>query len=335
MGPWAAAVGELLLSQWTLGVLVFAVVFKVWYKTTQGACTSRRRLDGLTALVTGANSGIGLETAKDLARRGARVLMACRDPQRGQNALEAVRAEATGGASVELLSLDLSSLQSVRACAAKVLALEPRLHILINNAGAVNVAHAPTKDGLHDTLQVNFLGPFLLTVLLVELLQRSAPARVVFVSSSYHRFARLTPDLLDYPRARELHAVQVYCLSKLAVVIVANELSRRLKGTGVTVNSLHPGAVNTAIFRHFPPWISLFFNAFLRIFMKNAVEGAQTTIHVAVCEEVEGVTGRYFSDCTESWLRSQALDEKLAQEVWEKSEKLVRLRDYERPSFHS
>ncbi|KAK7866952.1 hypothetical protein R5R35_014726 [Gryllus longicercus] len=312
-------------------VVVAAIAFKVWFKKTTGMCRSTRRLDGLTAMVTGANSGIGLETAKELARRGARVLLACRDPVKGQQALVAVRVAATAGATVELLSLDLASLESVRACASKVLATEQRLDILVNNAGGLYLGSEPTIDGLFPEIQVNHLGPFLLTVLLVDLMKKSAPARVVFVASMVHSFVSMDPEHLDYARASRLSKWHTYCLSKLASVIAAKELARRLLHSGVTVNSLHPGAIRTNVYRSLPLCGRPLVNLFTSIFCKTALEGAQTSIYLAASEEVEGVSGRYFTDCKEARMSSQAFDWTLAKAVWKKSENLVGLRDDERP----
>ncbi|KAK7866947.1 hypothetical protein R5R35_014721 [Gryllus longicercus] len=318
-----------------LELLAVVVAFKIWYKWSMGRCTSKRRLNGLTAIVTGANTGIGLETAKDLARRGARVLLACRDPQRGQKALEEVLSEAGDGATVALLALDLASLESVRACAKHVLATEPRLDILVNNAGAGGLGNGLSRDGLHLGLQVNHFGPFLFTLLLVDLLKKSAPSRIIFVSSLMHHFASLKPHQLEHEHAKKIDDTHIYSMTKLTNVIVANELARKLRGTGVAVNSLHPGLVRTEFFRRLPPWLAFAINTVVGLFCKDPVEGAQTTIHLAVSEDVEGVTGRYFSDCKEAWLRKQAVDKALAAAVWQKSEELVRLREDERPSFDS
>ncbi|KAK7866953.1 hypothetical protein R5R35_014727 [Gryllus longicercus] len=312
-------------------VVVAAIAFKVWFKKTTGMCRSTRRLDGLTAMVTGANSGIGLETAKELARRGARVLLACRDPVKGQQALVAVRVAATAGATVELLSLDLASLESVRACASKVLATEQRLDILVNNAGGLYFGTKPTIDGLFPEIQVNHLGSFLLTLLLIDLMKKSAPSRVIFVSTLLHRFVSMNPEHLEYTRARQLFKWQVHCVSKLASVVTAKELARRLKDTGVTVNSLHPGITRTNVFRSLPFCGGPLVNLFTSIFCKTPLEGAQTSIYLAASEEVEGISGHYYSDCKEARMSSQAFDWTLAKAVWKKSENLVGLRDDERP----
>ncbi|GLH14448.1 Alcohol dehydrogenase [Gryllus bimaculatus] len=268
-------------------------------------------LDGLSGMVTGATqvrlvlingvAGIGLETAKELARRGARVLLACRDPVKGQQALVAVRVAATAGATVELLSLDLASFESVRACASKVLAKEQRLDILVNNAGGLYFGTKPTIDGLFPEIQVNHLGSFLLTLLLIDLMKKSAPSRVIFVSTLLHRFVSMDPEHLEYTRARQLFKWQVHCVSKLASVVTAKELARRLKDTGVTVNSLHPGITRTNVFRSLPLCGGPLVNLFTSIF------------------------------CKEARMSTQAFDWTLAKAVWKKSENLVGLRDDERP----
>ncbi|KAK7866954.1 hypothetical protein R5R35_014728 [Gryllus longicercus] len=335
MGVWRA-VGALVLNRWAVAAGCALLTFKIWYKSTVGVCTSKRRLNGRTVLITGANTGIGLETAKDLARRGARVLLACRDTQRGLQALEEVLSEAGDGATVALLALDLASLESVRACAKHVLATEPRLDILVNNAGAGGLGSGLSRDGLHLGLQVNHFGPFLFTLLLVELLKKSAPSRIIFVSSKAHvRAQTLSVEDLDHARAKEMSDFAIYPMTKLCNVLISNELARRLRGSGVTVNSLHPGVVLTDFFRFLPAWFFAIFGSIARLFFKNAVEGAQTTIYAAVAEELEDVTGRYFVDCKEARAARQARDEALARAVWARSEQLVRLRPDERPTFHA
>ncbi|GLH14449.1 Uncharacterized protein GBIM_18848 [Gryllus bimaculatus] len=323
MGVWRA-VGALVLNRWAVAAGCALLTFKIWYKGTVGVCTSKRRLNGRTVLITGANTGIGLETAKDLARRGARVLLACRDTQRGLQALEEVLSEAGDGATVALLALDLASPESVRACAKHVLATEPRLDILVNNAGAGGLGSGLSRDGLHLGLQVNHFGPFLFTLLLVELLKKSAPSRIIFVSSKAHvRAQTLSVEDLDHARAKEMSDFAIYPMTKLCNVLISNELARRLRG--VTVNSLHPGVVLTDFFRFLPTWFFAIFGSIARLFFKNAVEGAQTTIYAAVAEELED----------EARAARQARDEALARAVWARSEQLVRLRPDERPMFHA
>ncbi|KAK3932235.1 Retinol dehydrogenase 11, partial [Frankliniella fusca] len=300
-----------------LGALLLA--FKVYYKMTTGRCTSRRRLDGLTAVVTGANSGIGKETARDLARRGARVIMACRNLAKAARAREDI-VRTTGNQDVEVRSLDLSSLASVRAFADGVLETEAGLHILICNAGMPGNQGKKSKDGVDLCVQINHLGHLLLTVKLLDLMKRSAPSRIVFVSSMMHSlYAKLDVDDLCLERLFPYDHFVAYSNTKLCNILTANHLARLLRGTGVTVNSLHPGAVLTDIWERLPKFSRTIAKIVLSLFMKDAVEGAQTTIYLAVSEEVEYVSGKYFSDCREVLPSAAAQDADLAREVFERS----------------
>ncbi|KAJ9600734.1 hypothetical protein L9F63_026131 [Diploptera punctata] len=269
-------------------VTVLLIAVRIYIRITTGICKSTRRMDGKTVIVTGANTGIGKETAHDLAQRGAKVILACRDLKRGKEACENI-IEKTGNKKVVLRHLDLSSLASV---------------------------HQP-------------FGPFLLTCLLLDLMKKSSPSRIIMVSSFNHKLAKFDIDNLN--SEKWFSDVQVYNCSKLANVLMANELANKLKGTGVTVNSLHPGAVKTEILRRVPSFVLFFVNSLLiRPFFKNVRDGAQTTIHLAVSEEVEGVTGKYFADCKEAKMSKAAKDKGLAKKLWEKSEIMVGLKPEER-----
>jgi NAD(P)-dependent dehydrogenase (short-subunit alcohol dehydrogenase family) len=304
------------------GILIVLIGLKLYLKLTTGVCRSKKRLDGKTVIVTGANTGIGKETARDLAQRGAKVILGCRDLERGKKACDEIIAS-TDNTKVEVQHLDLSSLASVRKFANNIINTEPHLDVLINNAGVSKVGQELTGDGLLLDMQVNHFGPFLLTCLLVELLKRSSPSRIVIVASELHRLGTLDFDNLN---SVNIYGVdRVYCNSKLANIVMSNELARKLKGTGVTVNSLHPGIVFSDIFRHFGPVIGPITNIFLRLFFKDVREGAQTSIYLAVSEDVEGVSGKYFIDCKEAGASKSTLDEGLAKKLWEKSEALVGL----------
>jgi NAD(P)-dependent dehydrogenase (short-subunit alcohol dehydrogenase family) len=279
-------------------------------------------LDGRICLVTGATSGIGLETAVGLARKGARLILVARSASRGEASVAAVKA-ASGNESVELALADLASLDSVRALAASVLDRVPSLHVLVNNAGVVNLARETTADGFETTFAVNHLAHFLLTRLLLERMLTSAPARIVNVASEGHRFARI--DLEDLQTERKKYSwMRVYGASKLANVLFTFELARRLEGTGVTVNCLHPGAVATRLGMN-NGRIGRIVIPLLRPFFLTPAQGAETSIFLAASDHVAGVTGRYFSRCAPKPSSRASQDRGLAQELWEASDRLTGL----------
>lgn len=284
-------------------------------------------MDGKTVIVTGANSGIGKETARDLARRGAKVILACRNLEEGNKARVDI-IQSTGNTLVEVQHLDLSSLASVHKFANKIINEEPRLDVLVNNAGVAGIKNKITADNLQLGMQVNHFGPFLLTCLLVELLKKSAPSRIVMVSSVLHKFAIFDIDNLNFEKWFGGH--QVYSCSKLANILTAQVLAKKLKGTGVTVNSLHPGTVLTNIWRQLPGVQKTLLTFIARHFIKNSVEGAQTSIYLAVSEEVEGVSGEYFVDCKVAHMAKAAKDDDLADKLWQKSEVMVGLKPEEK-----
>jgi NAD(P)-dependent dehydrogenase (short-subunit alcohol dehydrogenase family) len=269
-------------------------------------------LDGKTCLVTGANSGLGRETALALAQMKANVVMVCRSKEKG----EAARAEIekAGNASVDLLLSDLSSLAEVRTLAAEVRNRYGKLHVLVNNAGVFSFS-GKTSDGFETTLAVDYLAPFLLTNLLLDLLKSSAPSRIVNVSSVGHFSGHI--DLAAIQKGSGPSGWGGYGNSKLALVMFTYELARRLQGTGVTANCLHPGGVATNIWR-IPP-------ALVRLFMKSPKEGAETQIYVASSPDVEGVTGKYFDDKAEKKSAKESYDEEEARALWDVTSKLVGL----------
>ncbi|XP_035199269.1 dehydrogenase/reductase SDR family member 13 [Oxyura jamaicensis] len=283
---------------------------------------SRPDLRGRTAIVTGGSGGIGEATARGLARCGARVVLAARCALRGEAAARRIRTE-TGNPEVLFMPLDLASLRSVRSFASAFLRQEPHLHLLVNNAGVS--AGGTTEDGFSLTFQVNHLGHFLLTQLLLERLQGSAPSRVVIVASAAHRAGRLCPAALGRPPPGPLPTFQGYCDSKLANVLHARELATRLQGTQVTSYAVHPGFVNTELFRHLPLWLKPLFVPLAWFFFRDAAKGAETSLFCATQEGLERFSGRYFADCRlqEPW--PQARDDAMAWELWEASERLAGL----------
>jgi NAD(P)-dependent dehydrogenase (short-subunit alcohol dehydrogenase family) len=285
-------------------------------------------ITGQYCMVTGASSGIGREIALGLARLGARVIMVCRDPWRGKAALEYVQ-QGSGNQSAELMLADLSSQGSVRELAKDYRSGHDRLHILVNNAGIIMGKRELSVDGIEMTLAVNYLACFMLSNLLVDLLKQGAPARVVNMTSSLHRTVRL--DFGNLQGEKKFGRDLIYAQSKLADIIFTGELARRLEGTGVTANSVCPGAVSSNIWSH----SSKFVDTVFRILMKGPAQGAVLPLYVAASGDVAGVTGKYFqtgqhlkgaavktggSVCRPS---AQACDIETAKRLWQIGESLT------------
>ena len=272
------------------------------------------RLSGHVALVTGANTGIGLVTARELARRGAHVFIACRSAARAQPALDAIRA-ASGNPQVEALALDLGDFASVRQCASTFLALGLPLHLLVNNAGLAG-SRGFTASGFELAFGVNHMGHFLLTQLLLERLRASAPARIVTVASRAHtRTDGIDWDALRQP-TRTRTAIHEYAVSKLANVWFSAELGRRMAGSGVTTYALHPGVVASDVWRSVP-WP---FRSLIKLRMISTEEGAKTSLYCATAPECAGETGLYYDKCRVRPASTLGQDSTLAQELWRRSE---------------
>ncbi|XP_069116895.1 retinol dehydrogenase 12-like [Argopecten irradians] len=289
-----------------------------------GVCLSKKRLDGKTVIITGCNTGIGLETAKELSARGARVIMACRDLDRATKASETVKAF-SGNNDVSIQRLDLASLDSVRKFAERMNEKEEKIDILINNAGVMMCPKWQSEDGYEMQFAVNHLGHFLLTTLLLDRIKKSAPSRIINVSSTAHYRGKINFD--DINSDKNYSAMNAYSQSKLANVLFTKELDRRLQGTGVTTNTLHPGVIKTELVRHVEAGFNPFlFNVVFRplqIFLKTPVEGAQTTLHCALDEKLDNVSGKYFSDCEEKEPSKAAMNMEDAKRLWELSEDMV------------
>jgi NAD(P)-dependent dehydrogenase (short-subunit alcohol dehydrogenase family) len=278
-------------------------------------------MQGKTCMITGASSGIGRATAMALARMGATLVLVCRDGSRGEETVAAIAAE-TGNRDVTLMLADLSSQREIRRLAAEFLATDRPLHVLINNAGAFNLRRTVTTDGIESTFAVNHLAYFLLTNLLLEHLQRSAPARIVNVASEAHRFGAL--DFGDLCNQRRYRAMRVYGQSKLANILFTAELARRIAGSAVTANSLHPGAVATGLGSNNGAWARALI-AGLRPFFRTPADGAATSVHLAAAAAVEGVSGRYFANCREKPPSRDAQDPEAARRLWEISAEMTGL----------
>ena len=278
---------------------------------------------GKTVLVTGATSGIGLEASVALARQGARVIMVGRN----QAKTEAARADVASRSrskDVSYLRADFASQASVRALADAVRSRADRLDVLVNNAGGVNKARTVTADGIETTFAVNHLGYFLLTNLLLDLVVKSAPARVVTVASVGHRRGTLDFEDLGFERGG-YSIMRAYSRSKLANILFANELARRRAGSGVTSNSLHPGSVDTNIWSGAPLWAKPIIQILLRPFFISAEKGGERIVQLAASPELEGVTGKYFEDGKVVDPAPLARDASLATRLWDVSARMVGL----------
>lgn len=276
-------------------------------------------LEGKTFVVTGANTGIGKETARGLAARGGRVVLACRSREKTVPVIDEIRAQ-TGNDALSFVALDLEELSSVRRAAEQILAEQPSVHVLVNNAG---LARAPgqTKDGFERTFGVNHLGHFLLTRLLLERLEASAPARIVNVSSHSHYRAKTIDFECLRERTKTYTGMPEYEASKLCNVLFTAELARRLEGKPITAYALHPGVIASDIWRSVP-WP---FGSLAKLFMKSNEEGAATSLYCATSDDVAAHSGRYYANCREKKPNPAALDRALARELWEKSSHWVGL----------
>ncbi|XP_065216573.1 retinol dehydrogenase 13-like [Planococcus citri] len=297
-------------------------------------CRSQARLDGKTVVITGCNTGIGKETAREFYKRGGKVIMACRNIEKAEQAAEDIKKVCQGLPNLgELIikELDLGSLESVRKCAAEILETQSAIHLLVNNAGIMACPKYFSKDGYELQFATNHLGHFLFTLLLLPRIIQSAPARIVILSSSAHAYGDGKMHLDDINLDKGYSPSNAYCRSKLANVYFAVELARRLEGTGVNVYSLHPGVINTELGRHIEeshPWLSAILLPIARLFIKTPIQGAQTTLYCSLDEKCANETGLYYAECAvkKAHLRSKA-DEK-AKQLWDESIKLVNLQDY-------
>jgi len=278
---------------------------------------------GKRVLVTGATNGIGLEAARSLARQGDKVVLVGRDAAKTARCLADVRASAPG-AEVSSLLCDFSRQKEVRRLAEEVLRRFDRLDVLVNNAGTVFKNRTLTEDGIEATFAVNHLGYFLLTQLLLERIVQSAPARIVNVASIAHRRATMDFDDLFYERGYSL--VKAYGRSKLGNVLYTRLLAQKLAGTGVMVNSLHPGAVDTGIWSAAPAWTKPLIAILRRFAFISAEEGGRRIVQLVAGPELSGTTGQYFENGRIVDPAPRARDDALARRLWQESERLTGLK---------
>ncbi|XP_012282600.1 retinol dehydrogenase 12 [Orussus abietinus] len=306
------------------------------------SCRSKARLVGKTVVITGANTGIGKETARDLYRRGARVILACRDVAKAHQAVEELKETSAstsnreqfkgGPGELVVRKLDLCSLAGVRKCAKALVEEEPAIHILINNAGVMMAPFSKTEDNFESHIQTNHLGPFLFTLLLLPKLKASGPGcRVVNVASDFYMVGNIHFE--DLNMERNYKASKAYAQSKLANILFTTELARRLKEAkieGITAYSLHPGVVSTELSRHVDstlfPGARMMFKMLTPV-IKSPQLGAQTTIYCVVEESIADQSGFFYKECARVTPFRKATDPEVAAKLWKESTRFVGLED--------
>lgn len=273
-------------------------------------------------LLTGATSGIGLETARNLARQGATLILACRNLEKAYRVCASLLRE-SGNPRISVTPLDVASLRSVRRCIAEVRERHARLDVLINNAGAFFLQRQETEDGFERTMATNYFGPFLLTAGLIPLLVQNPAARIINVGSDAYRYGRL--DLNDLQLTRRYDGFRAYAASKLAVQLWTQELAERLQGSGVTANALHPGHVATNIWQLWPrsTWRQRLLQRVITTVMVSPAVGAETTTYLATSPEVAGISGAYFVKRRPRRVATPPTDRRLQRDLWRVSAELT------------
>jgi NAD(P)-dependent dehydrogenase (short-subunit alcohol dehydrogenase family) len=304
-------------------------------RTTSEEIVAGLELSGKTIVVTGASGGLGFEAARVLAGAGAEIVMVARNPDKNADAAARIAA-GQPGARLSLVTTDLADLADVRRAAAAILAAHPKIHALINNAGIMGGPLIRSVDGLELHLAINHIGPFLLTNLLLPALKAAAPSRIVILSSAGHRMPGFDLDDLNF-ETRDYHYQPAYCQAKRANVLHAVALAKRLAGTGVTANSVHPGAIRTEIFRDLPgsdAEMAIAWSAMSGSPEKTPSQGAATEVWAAVSPDLDGLSGLYLEDCHvaehipienmgAAGVIEEALDAATAELLWAASEKIV------------
>jgi NAD(P)-dependent dehydrogenase (short-subunit alcohol dehydrogenase family) len=278
-----------------------------------------------TILITGATSGIGLEAAVALARQGNRLVLVGRDQRKMNAAIDEVKRRADVAAAPDSWLCDFGAQAQIRKLASDVLAKYDRLDVLVNNAGLATRRREVTEDGIERTFAVNHLGPFLLTNLVLDLLVKSAPARVVNVASVEHYNATMDLSDLGFERGGWGIGTKAYGRSKLGNVMFTRALAKRLEGKGVTVNAVHPGAVATGIWDKAPGWMQPMIWLAKKLIMITPEKAAKSIVQLASSAEVEGKTGLYFNELEPKEPSKLACDDELAERLWAESARLVKI----------
>lgn len=289
-----------------------------------GVTDRTKPLVGKTVLITGADGGIGRATTRGLADKGATTVMACIDLEEAKPVYEEIRKE-TGSKTIEVMQLDLGSLQSVHQCARDFSRQHPQLHVLINNAGTYNHTRQETTEGFEKTIGINYLGPFLLTSLLLPVIGKTPAARIINLSSNAHFQGRVDLSDLHFEK-RSYHGFKAYAASKAAIVLFTRELAERLKDADVTVNALHPGHVATNIWNIWPgTWYQKLFFTIVKRVMTSPEDAALNTMYLAGASEVQSITGTYFDGKKARDPSSHCRDVALQKQLWTLSEELTGL----------
>ena len=280
-------------------------------------------MKGKVCVITGGTDGIGKAAAYGLAMQGARLFVHGRDPDKGARAVAELKSR-SGNPEIEFLQADFSSLAEVRRLAAEITELTPRIDVLVNNAGAIFVKRALSKDGYEMTFAVNHLAPFLLTHLLLDAVEAGGPSRIVTTASNAHRSGKIAFD--DLQLTRKYSAMGAYAVSKLANILFTRALAKRLQGTAVTATCLHPGFVRTNFGGNNTADISPLFKAlfsFISRFARTPEKGAETVIYLASSPQVQGANGGYYYNCKPIAPTKEGQDDDVAERLWQASEQLV------------
>ncbi|KAL7636576.1 UNVERIFIED_CONTAM: hypothetical protein RMT77_013353 [Armadillidium vulgare] len=305
------------------GVILALFAFGIYYRKSSGICLCKDRLDGKTVILTESTKGTSKVVAIDLASRGARVVLACKDVNNGE-ALKDEIILRTRNENLAVCHLDFSDLYSVRKFAEEILRKEARIDILINNTGENFLRRRLTNEGFEMTICTNYFGPFLLTNLLLSKMLSTGKCRIINVSSVAHKFFHLNLDDVHFKK-RRYNIWAGFCQASLCSLLFTKELFRRLVGKGVTANTLHTGFVSGEVLTE-KSILSSFLNAIGSVIFKTPYLGAQSIIHLAVSEKLERVTGEYFIDCKIDEPSKKALDPRLARQLWEFTEEEIGLR---------
>ena len=276
-------------------------------------------IKGKTCMITGANTGIGKETARQIAALGASVIMVCRNKEKGDAAKEDI-IQITGNKNIDLLICDLASLKDVKRFAEEFLKENRKLHVLINNAGVFHMKRTVTLDGYESTFAINYLAHFYLTKLLIPLLKKSSPSRIINLSSDMHKFFKI--KMKDPLLEKRFSGQQAYSNSKTAMVLFTNKLVRELEGTEVYVHSVNPGHVKTQLTtKNLPGWFKKISD--LLPSRRTVEQGATTSVYAATSNDLHSITGKYFTDCRETKTAKMTKDVQNQDFLWELSERLV------------